>query len=105
MISQERMEKALRYLAETDEPYAVEKADVERTEILRKRVRSRAFIEESGTVAERQAKADIHADTLKADDEYIASMVAMEKLKAKRETEAKVIEVWRSLESSRRQGA
>jgi len=103
-VTQERMESAIAYLAETDTHYADAKADMERAEILRKRARSRIFLTESGTVAERQAKADIHPDVGHADDEYIEGVRVYETLRAKRERAGTVIEVWRSLYSGMKRG-
>jgi len=62
-IDEERVGKAMRYLAVTDLSYAGAKADLEAAEIMRKRVRARIFLGADGTVAERQAKAEIHDET------------------------------------------
>lgn len=105
-ITQERMEKALHYLAQTDLEFASERAELERAEILRKRVRARAMLESSGTsVAERQAMAEGHPDVQAADESYVSSFANCEKLKARRETAALLCDLWRSVNSARRQGA
>ena len=101
-ITIERMESAMNYLAETDLDYANEKAQVERSEILRKRIRSRIFLGASGTVAERQARAEIDSQAEQADDDYCKSIAAFETLRARRQRAELVIDVWRSLEASRR---
>jgi len=103
-ITQDRMEQAMTYLAETDKDYALEKADLERSEIVRKRTRARIFLTETGTVAERQAKAEIHSDVETADDRYVKSIEIFEVLKARRERAEIVIDVWRSLNAARRKG-
>ena len=95
----------MRYLAETDETYAVEKAAVERSEILRKRARARIFLTTDGTIPERNAQAETHPDVLATDDEYISSVKAYETLRAKRQRAELVIEVWRSMEATRRKAA
>lgn len=102
IISDEKLEAALRYLAITDEAYAVAKANLERSEILRKRVRARVFLEASGTVAERQAIAEGSAESAGADDAYIEALGSAEMLKAKRQRAEIVIDVWRSLNASKR---
>jgi len=103
-ITQDRMEQAMTYLAETDKDYALEKADLERSEIVRKRTRARIFLTETGTVAERQAKAEIHSDVETADDRYVKCIEIFEVLKARRERAEIVIDVWRSLNAARRKG-
>ena len=101
-ITQDRMESAMEFLAETDKPYATGKAELERSEIARKRARATAFLTTDGTVAERHAKAEMVPDVLEADDRYIAAIETFETLKARRERAQIVIEIWRSLNASRR---
>ena len=104
-IDEERVGKAMRYPAETDLPYAEAKAALESSEILRKRVRARVFLTEDGTVAERQAEAETHHDTEAADDQYVHAIKAFEELKARRQRAELLIDVWRSLEATRRKAA
>lgn len=104
-IDEDRVGKAMRYLAETDLPYAEAKAALESAEILRKRVRARVFLTEDGTVAERQAEAETHHDTEAADDQYVQAIKAFEELKARRQRAELLIDVWRSLEATRRKAA
>jgi hypothetical protein len=101
-IDEKRVEKAMHYLAETDLPYAEAKGALEYAEILRKRVRARVFLTEDGTVAERQAEAEVHADSEAADDQYVQAIKAFEELKARRQRAELVIDIWRSLEATRR---
>ena len=102
IISESKLERALVYLAETDDQYAKERAELERAEILRKRIRARVFLASDGTVAERQAMAEVHPDSEKADDIYVATIAAVETLKARRQRADIIIEVWRSLNANRR---
>lgn len=102
IIAPERMEQALNYLADTDADYAEAKADLERREIMRKRIRNRHFLVADGTVAERQAEADTDVETEAADDAYIDAVKKFETLRTRRQTEEILIDVWRSLEASRR---
>jgi hypothetical protein len=99
------MERAMHFLAQTDIEFAQEKAELLKAEILRKRVRSRIFLTAEGTVASREHAAEVHPDVVAADDAYIASVKTFETLKAKRQKSELIIEVWRSLESSRRKAA
>jgi hypothetical protein len=103
-ITQERMEDALRFLSETDEPCAALRSDMERAEYRAKRTKSAIFTLSTGSVAERTALADTHADTEAAYEEYFKAMREFEAMKNKRATEAIVFEAWRSLNSNRRQG-
>ena len=101
-ITQDRMESAMEYLAETDEEYANEKAQVERSEILRKRVRARVFLSSSGTVAERERLAEVSPEAEQADADYCKTVALYETLRAKRQRAEIVIDVFRTLEASRR---
>lgn len=105
MISSERMEKALRFLAETDDEVAAGEGDLLRAEYKHGLIKDRIFLTSEGTVAERQARAGSSNEAMTAHEEYISALVALKKLKAKRQTEEQIIQVWRSQESSRRQGA
>lgn len=102
IISQGKLENALEYLAQTDHEYAFEKANLERSEIVRKRVRARFFLTLDGTVADRQAGAEGKDEVVQADEEYVKTVQAFETLKARRQRAEIVIDVWRSLNASRR---
>ena len=104
-IDEDRVGKAMRYLAETDLTYAEAKAELESAEILRKRVRARVFLTEDGTVAERNAEAECYCDTEAADDRYVGAIKRFEEIKAKRQRAELLIDVWRSLEATRRRTA
>lgn len=104
MISDERAEKALRYLVDTDESCALLKAEVERAEFGYKRTREAVFTHSAGTVAERQAGAMTHADTLAAHDRLVDAIAAHAKIANKRDTERIVMDTWRTIQANRRQG-
>ena len=57
MISEERLEKAMVYLAHTDEEAAKAKALVKKLEKIERIIRGEAFLKASGTVADREAYA------------------------------------------------
>ena len=90
------------YLAQTDAEYAQEKSELEKAEILRKRIRARVFLMTDGTVEQRKAKAEIDPEVCSADDQYIFTIKAYETLKARRQRAELVIDVFRTLEASRR---
>ena len=101
-LNESKVAEILTWLATTDDQFAELKGGLESAEILRKRVRARAWLDADGTGAERTAEAEVADDTQAADDAYIAAKVAYEKLKARRERAALLIDTWRSLEASRR---
>lgn len=105
MIDEKRLEKAMSFLAETDHEFADAKVHLERAEIVRKRARAQAFVMLEGTVAERQAQAEMDAGVVTADEAYIAAVGTFERLKNQRHRAELVVEVWRSLEASRRRAA
>lgn len=102
IITEAKLEGALTYLASTDELFGECKAGVERAEILRKRCRARHFLLASGNNEERKAQAEIAQEVQDSDDLYCKSVEQFEKLKATRERADIVVNVWRSLEASRR---
>lgn len=102
MISDDRAEKALRYLAETDLPCAEAKANAERMEFKAKAIRHALFLHSTGTVAERQAKAETDDAYEDAMGEYLKAMSEYSHMMNKRSTEMIVIDVWRSINASRR---
>src|SRR5271168_468549 len=96
------MEAAMEFLAETDEKYAEIKTLVLRCEILSKRARARIFLTVDGGVELRKAKAETHGEVCAADDTYIEAMREFETLKARRSRAEILIDVFRTLEASRR---
>lgn len=104
-ITQDRMEEALAYLSDTDEPCANLRADLERAEWRAKRTKDAIFQISSGSVADRNAIAETSADTEAAWDKYFKALATFDAMKNKRATEAIVFEAWRSLNSNRRQAS
>ena len=103
-ITTERMEKAITYLAETDQTCADLRADMERAEFKAKAIRDALFMRLTGTVAERTAQAGAMAEYHEAMNRYFGFVSAYESVKNKRSTEAIVCECWRSVNSNRKQG-
>lgn len=105
MINRERMEQALGFLAESDEEVARLKTNVRRAEYLLKRKEAHAFLSvEQGSVKDREMKARLDADVVAAYDAHTDAMEQYELIASKRQTEALIIDVFRTLEASRRQG-
>jgi len=104
MISDDRVEKAMFYLSETDIPAAEAKAKAKALETYGKTVKAFGFLESLGTVAEREAKSVITTEYKEYITMYEKAVVVSETFSNKRATEAGVREVWRSLQANRRQG-
>ena len=102
MISQDRMEKALTYLATTDDEAAELQANVERAEYRARGVRDALIVHGEGGLGERQARAGCAQEYMDAMDAYFAAVAASGKVRNKRRTEEIVIDVYRTLEASRR---
>jgi hypothetical protein len=99
------LERALIRLAETDEVYAALKSAMLRAEYMTKVAEALAFKSQTeGTVKEKEMTARLAEPVMTAHDKYFDAVMEFEKCKAQREREMTVIDVWRSLESSRRQG-
>ena len=104
-VSEERAERALRYLAETDEEFSRRESYFSGLERMRHPVKSEVFIRSTGTVAERESLAYDSTEYR----EHIGKIDKAEKdfleMKYKRETERLVWDHWRSLNANRRVGA
>ena len=104
MISDERMEKALGYLAETDEKYAELKVDVERMDFVADQVKDAVLLSVDGTVPEKHAKARTSGEYEAAMNDYFDAKLEAMKMGGKRTTEELVFKAWQSLNSNRRAG-
>lgn len=101
---EKQVERALNYLAESEEAYAQAVAKREAKEAGAKIARESAFLGATGSVAERQAMAGTSHEVRAALEALEAAYYELEILKAKRQRALLVIEVWRSLNSNRRAG-
>ena len=104
LVNDNRLEKALTKLAQSDELIAQLHADVERAEYKAKAMKDALFLTSVGSVAERNAVAGTHPDYDKAMEDYFTAMQNHETLKNERNREILVIDVWRSLSSARTKG-
>ena len=106
MITEERLEKALKFLSETDEESASASATVKYLDRLLKRKKA-LFITSDQNLKSISAKeqgfyaSDIYE---KAIDEQFAAEVKASTLENKRDKEILVIDLFRTLEASRRKG-
>jgi len=102
MITEDRLTKALTYLAHSDEDCAARKAEVARTEYIAKLHEAIGFKAATGTVDERKADAKVSSQKYWFD--HFEAIKNYEQMRAKRELEALVVDVWRSINANRRQG-
>ena len=102
MISEERLEKAMVYLAHTDEEAAKAKALCKKLEKIERIIRGEAFLRASGTVAEREAKA-VTSEQYKEHVSYAENCwVDSELLDNKRHTEEVIVDIWRTMSANLR---
>lgn len=104
MIDAGEVEKALRYLAKTDEEHARAKALVKALEQSLKTTRGLIFLDAQGTVAEREARSYGHDAYQAKLGEYKEAIYDYELLENKRTRAVLTIDLWRTVESSRRAG-
>ena len=104
MISTERLQKALTYLAETDDSCAKAKALMIGLEHQLKTVKSVVFTKATGTMAEKDAAAYASKSYVDHVEKIQNATYDYETLRNKRLTEELIIEVWRSINSNRRHG-
>ncbi len=102
MITQEKVEKVLTYMAETDEQYASAKARAESIKYRLKVQEAVAFQLSVGSVAERGAAAKTSKEYLDLLHDLDGAVLDRETIGTKRETGKLIIEVWRSEFSARK---
>ncbi len=103
-ITQDRAEKAITYLAETDVDCARAKALLEGLTRQEKTVKAVAFLSAEGKVAERTARAESCAEFTGHSRKIEDATLDFETLRNRRNTAAMVIEMWRSLNANQRRG-
>lgn len=104
MISDNRMSEALDFLASSDDEAAELRTDAERAEFRAKAIRDAVFLHESGTVAERTAKAGDSQQYKDAMQDYYAKLELADRIKNRRATAELVIRAWQTVAANRRQG-
>lgn len=104
MISDTRAEKALIYLASTDEECADLKAQMERQEFKARATKDALFLRVEGSVAERNAIAGSADEYKLAMDAYFDALRRYEAMRNKRTTEVIVMDTWRTIQANQRKG-
>lgn len=105
MVSEQQLEGAMNYLAETDSEGAELKAAVLRTEHMAKVTESLIFSAATGNNEERKASARTHPDSTLAWETHFGAVKNYEVIRARRERAALVIEVYRTESANRRRAA
>lgn len=104
MIDDTRCEKALRYLANTDEEAAMLKANVDRTEIKAKAMKAACFLTLSGTIAEREAQSLTNDSVRQAYEAHFKAIQDFQSVANRRALQVLVVDCWRTIQANRRTG-
>lgn len=104
MIDDARLSAALDLLVNTDEPSAELKVQMLRKEYICDLVRKRTFLSAEGNNEERKAKSETSREVQDSITVYLDAVAEFEKIRAKRTTEALIVEVWRTQSANQRQG-
>lgn len=104
MITDEKAEQAIRYLAGTDEESAVASVEVKRLEDEIKAIEAAIILRVEGSVAIRESIARTDASTIAARNKYYIALLNSERLYNKRRTAERITELWRTCASNKRHG-
>ena len=104
MIDQAKAEAALAFLADTDADCASAKSLLEGLTRQERTIKSVAFLDAIGSVAERNARAEVSVAYTEHTKKVEAAVLDYHTLRNRRDTAVMVIEFFRTLESSRRKG-
>ena len=100
----EEVSEALQYLAFTDAEMGKLSGAVQAEEYLYKQSLARQYLAATGTVPERDSSAKCDPDSIKHANRHVNAITDLKILQAKRKTAELTIDVWRSINASRRQG-
>jgi len=103
-ITQLQVERAINYLAQTDDIYGELVGRCKALEYRIKVARSQAFLDATGTIAERDSIAQTSQEYKDKIDEYENAVMEKEIIAAKRKRAELTCDVWRSINAARRQG-
>jgi hypothetical protein len=105
VLNESRVTDALHYLAGSDELVASLKSNVARTEYMAKLQESMAYKAiPIGSVEDKKAEAKMQPQAIAAWNAHFEAVTEYEKVRARREREVLVIDVWRSINANRRVG-
>ena len=97
-----KAEEAHNALTDSDEEYGRLSAYVKMAPHMTKLIKAKAFLNTSGTVAERESMAYASDDYRKFTDKLKDSMVEYEILHARRESWQREVDIWRTVSANRR---
>ena len=107
MINEEKLQKALTYLAETDVPCAKARGLLAGFERQEKTIKAIAFLDSTGTkltMAEREAMAYSSPAYREHTQKIADATTDYEIMRNRRLTAELIVEVWRSMNANRRHG-
>lgn len=104
MISDDRLQKALTYLATTDEAAATAKSYMLGLEYSEKTILATEQLKHEGTIQHKDALARTSEAYTEWRRKYEESVFDFEILRNKRSTQVLIIETWRSLNANQRKG-
>jgi hypothetical protein len=103
-LTEDRVEEALIKLSKTDMSHAAMAGQVKYLEEGLKQAKAHSFLLADGTVAEREAKAIASLKYEEALEAHTKAFVDFKTLDNQRNHEIRIIDIWRTLSSNRRQG-
>lgn len=104
MISDERMERAIAYHVDTDQPHAELKTEIERQEYKIKAIEAAYITHEEGAIDYRRSLARVSAEYQSAVEAKLNAMDKFNAMHNKRKTEEMVKDCWQTQSANRRQG-
>jgi hypothetical protein len=104
-VSDDRLDKAMAFLAQTDSEFAEWRGAMLRAEYMAECAESLAYAAiTEGSVEDRKRAAKVAEPVKQAMENYFKAVVEFERLKARRTREVLVVELWRSVNANRRVG-
>jgi len=103
-LTENRVEEALIKLSDSDENHAAWAGQVKYLEEGLKQAKAHSFLLAEGTVAEREAKAVASQSYSNAVFAWTEALKHFKKIDNERNHEMRIIDIWRTLSSNRRQG-
>jgi len=104
VITDQRLEAALTFIAESDLQIGHWRAEVLRSEFLVKSAIALAFKAQEGSIEERKQSALLTSEVKEANERHFKAVLEYEKLKAQRERQYIVIELYRTMSANLRRG-
>lgn len=104
VVTEDRVDQAMQYLAQTDLEVAHWKGATMRAEYMAEVAESLAYKSLEGTVEDRKRGAKCDENVKAAMEDWFKAIVEFEKIKARRAREVLVIDLYRTMEASRRAG-